>query len=73
MAKKTTARKMKGRTSRRTQSAAKPLHDVRFPGESAKYRAARNALLKEEMALRSQIEAVAAKRRRLSGWRPTAG
>jgi predicted dithiol-disulfide oxidoreductase (DUF899 family) len=56
---------MKGRRSRRAQSAAKLLHDVRFPGESAKYRAARNALLREEMALRSQIETVAAKRRRL--------
>ncbi|HUC78523.1 MAG TPA: DUF899 family protein [Vicinamibacterales bacterium] len=65
MAKKTTVRKKKVRTSRRAQSAAKPLHDVRFPGESTKYRAARNALLREEMALRSQIEAVAAKRRRL--------
>jgi predicted dithiol-disulfide oxidoreductase (DUF899 family) len=36
-----------------------------YPNESAEYRAARNALLEEEMALRAQIEAVAAKRRAL--------
>jgi predicted dithiol-disulfide oxidoreductase (DUF899 family) len=38
---------------------------VRFPGETAKYRAARNKLLKHEIALRQQIEAVAAERRAL--------
>ena len=37
----------------------------RFPGESAAYRAARNQLLAEEAALRRQVEAVAAARRRL--------
>jgi predicted dithiol-disulfide oxidoreductase (DUF899 family) len=36
-----------------------------FPNESAEYRKARNALLDEEMALRKQIESVAAQRRAL--------
>lgn len=36
-----------------------------FPNESAEYRQARNALLAEEMALRKQTEAVAARRRAL--------
>jgi predicted dithiol-disulfide oxidoreductase (DUF899 family) len=36
-----------------------------YPSESAEYRAARNALLDDEIALRAQIEAVAAKRRAL--------
>jgi predicted dithiol-disulfide oxidoreductase (DUF899 family) len=40
-------------------------HSVRFPGENAGYRDARNALLDEEMQLRRNIEAVAAKRRAL--------
>jgi predicted dithiol-disulfide oxidoreductase (DUF899 family) len=40
-------------------------HEVRFPGESDAYREARNELLEEEIALRRQIEAVAAKRRTL--------
>ncbi|MBL6600956.1 MAG: DUF899 family protein [Alphaproteobacteria bacterium] len=38
---------------------------VTFPGESAEYRAARDDLLKAEMALRRQVEAVAAQRRAL--------
>jgi predicted dithiol-disulfide oxidoreductase (DUF899 family) len=62
MAKKT---KAAARTSRRVSRAAQPRHQVRFPGESAKYRAARNALLEDEMALRATIEAVASKRRKL--------
>ncbi|MFZ2650546.1 MAG: DUF899 family protein [Burkholderiaceae bacterium] len=41
------------------------LHEVRFPGESAAYRKARDDLLRAEMALRGQIEAVAAQRRAL--------
>ncbi len=45
--------------------ATKSLHKIRFPGESAKYRRARNELLKDEMALRKKSEAVAAKRRKL--------
>jgi predicted dithiol-disulfide oxidoreductase (DUF899 family) len=52
-----------------SKSAASPLpaalHHVSFPGESAEYRAARNALLTEEMELRRQIECVAAQRRAL--------
>ncbi len=43
----------------------KILHHLTMPGESAEYRAARNKLLAEEMALRRQIESVAALRRAL--------
>jgi predicted dithiol-disulfide oxidoreductase (DUF899 family) len=43
----------------------KTLHEVRFPGESPQYRQAREELLKAEVELRRQIEAVAAKRRKL--------
>jgi predicted dithiol-disulfide oxidoreductase (DUF899 family) len=39
--------------------------DVTFPGESAEYRAARDALLAQEIELRRQTEAVAAARREL--------
>jgi len=42
------------------------LQHLHFPNENAKYRAARNTLLEEEMALRRQIERVAAHRRILS-------
>jgi predicted dithiol-disulfide oxidoreductase (DUF899 family) len=35
------------------------LHHLQFPAESTKYRAAHNALLAEEIALRRQIERVA--------------
>jgi hypothetical protein len=38
---------------------------LRYPNESTEYRAARNALLNEEIALRAHIETVAAKRRLL--------
>jgi predicted dithiol-disulfide oxidoreductase (DUF899 family) len=38
---------------------------MRFPNESAKYRTARNRLLKSELALRAAIEKVAAARRKL--------
>ena len=41
------------------------MEHLAFPNESAEYRAARNALLEEEIALRARIEAVAAKRRAL--------
>jgi predicted dithiol-disulfide oxidoreductase (DUF899 family) len=41
------------------------MEHVRYPNESPEYRAARNALLDDEMALRAQIESVAAKRRAL--------
>jgi predicted dithiol-disulfide oxidoreductase (DUF899 family) len=40
-------------------------HSVRFPGESESYRTARNELLDAEIQLRSNIEAVANKRRDL--------
>ena len=43
----------------------KILHHLAMPGESAAYRTARNKLLTEEMALRRQIESVAALRRAL--------
>src|ERR1700693_1556378 len=43
----------------------KSLHEVRFPGESAEYRRARDELLQSEIDLRRQIEAVAAQRRKL--------
>ncbi|MFL5541408.1 MAG: DUF899 family protein [Longimicrobiaceae bacterium] len=38
---------------------------IRFPGESAEYRAARDRLLEQEIALRREMEAVAAARRAL--------
>jgi len=41
------------------------LHDTRFPNESAAYRAARDEVLRAEMALRRQTEEVAAMRRKL--------
>jgi predicted dithiol-disulfide oxidoreductase (DUF899 family) len=44
---------------------SKPIHDVRFPGESAAYRVARDELLAAEADLRNRTEQVAAMRRRL--------
>src|SRR5262245_35600951 len=44
---------------------AESLHSMRFPGENEAYRKARNELLEAEMALRRNIEAVAALRRKL--------
>ena len=41
------------------------MEHLHYPNESAEYRAARNALLDDEIGLRRQIEAVAAKRRAL--------
>ncbi len=41
------------------------MEHLRYPNESSEYRAARNALLRDEIALRAHIEAVAAKRRAL--------
>ena len=49
----------------RKSKVAKTLHTRHFPGENAAYRKARDKLLKEEMALRRHIEAVAAQRRKL--------
>ena len=42
-----------------------PIHEVRFPGESAEYRQRRDELLEAEMSLRSQNETVAELRRQL--------
>lgn len=42
-----------------------PRHQVRFPGESASYRAARNKLLDAEIEMRRAIESAAALRRTL--------
>ena len=41
------------------------MEHLQFPNESADYRAARNALLDAEIALRARIEAVATQRRAL--------
>jgi predicted dithiol-disulfide oxidoreductase (DUF899 family) len=41
------------------------IHDTRFPNETPEYRSARDALLRSEMELRRQLEAVAAERRKL--------
>ena len=43
----------------------KTLHSVRFPGESQRYRRARNELLRAEIGLRRHIEKVATLRRQL--------
>jgi predicted dithiol-disulfide oxidoreductase (DUF899 family) len=41
------------------------MEHLRYPNESSECRKARNALLEDEMALRANIEAVAAERRAL--------
>jgi predicted dithiol-disulfide oxidoreductase (DUF899 family) len=41
---------------------------IRFPGESAQYRAARDRLLEREIELRRAMEAVAAARRPTARW-----
>src|SRR3954452_13747918 len=41
------------------------MEHLRYPNESSEYRAARTALLHDEISLRAQIEAVAARRRAL--------
>jgi predicted dithiol-disulfide oxidoreductase (DUF899 family) len=48
-----------------TNNSTGSLQHLQFPGEDATYRAARNALLDEEVALRRQIERVSAQRRAL--------
>jgi predicted dithiol-disulfide oxidoreductase (DUF899 family) len=45
--------------------AAMCTHAMRFPGEAARYRTARNRLLEAERDLRRQVEKVAAMRRKL--------
>jgi len=52
-------------TSEADSTVSSKLQHVRFPSESNEYRAARNKLLEEEMALRRQVERVAALRRAL--------
>jgi predicted dithiol-disulfide oxidoreductase (DUF899 family) len=47
------------------KSTSPTLHHIHFPNETPAYRAARNALLAEEIELRRQVERVAAKRRKL--------
>jgi predicted dithiol-disulfide oxidoreductase (DUF899 family) len=47
------------------RAASKPVHDKRFPGESAEYRSARDSLLREEIDLRRAVERVAELRRGL--------
>jgi len=59
------AKKAARKAPAKRTTVARTLHQVRFPGESAKYRTARNALLKSEMALREKTEQVAAARRKL--------
>src|SRR5579859_4686905 len=49
--------------ARKAAKAAKPIG--RFPNETAAYRKAREKLLKAEIGLRRQVEAVAAARRKL--------
>jgi len=51
--------------STKKTAATRTAHATRFPGETAKYRAARDKLLKSEIALRRHAEAVAAERRKL--------
>ncbi|HTX49536.1 MAG TPA: DUF899 family protein [Caulobacteraceae bacterium] len=48
-------------------------NEVRIPGESAEYRAARTALLAEEIELRRHMERVAAQRRALPPGAPVTG
>jgi predicted dithiol-disulfide oxidoreductase (DUF899 family) len=51
--------------AKKKRATKRELHAIRFPGETPAYRAARDKLLKEEVALRRQVEAVAAMRRKL--------
>jgi predicted dithiol-disulfide oxidoreductase (DUF899 family) len=52
-------------SKRDKKSSLRMIHNVRFPNEDRKYRAAREILLKAEVALRREIERVAALRRKL--------
>src|SRR6266571_328137 len=53
-----------GNTTPKEAVMAVSLHPMRFPGESEKYRAARDELLEAEIDLRRRTEEVAAQRRR---------
>ena len=59
------SKKFRRVTKASPRKAAKALHNVRFPNESAAYRSARNRLLEAEIALRRDTERVAALRRKL--------
>jgi predicted dithiol-disulfide oxidoreductase (DUF899 family) len=59
------ARKTKTKKTTKKKTPVRGLHTTRFPGEKPAYRAARDTLLKEEVRLRRQIEAVAEMRRKL--------
>jgi predicted dithiol-disulfide oxidoreductase (DUF899 family) len=52
-------------TFEQDMSTGESMPHLTFPNETGEYRSARNALLAEEIALRQQIEAVAAHRRAL--------
>jgi predicted dithiol-disulfide oxidoreductase (DUF899 family) len=56
---------MKKRSRKASKRKAAAARASRFPGESARYRTARERLLKREVALRRQLEAVAVERRKL--------
>ena len=58
-------RKPAKRSAPKRKPAAKTLHKQHYPNESKAYRAARDRLLKAEMALRKNVEAVAALRRKM--------
>lgn len=64
---KSKTRKAKPRTKLKSKprTESKTLHARRFPNENKSYRSKRDALLKAEMALRREIEKVAALRRKL--------
>ena len=51
--------------AKKKRATMRGLHAIRFPGETPAYRAARDTLLKEEITLRRQTEAVAVMRRKL--------
>jgi predicted dithiol-disulfide oxidoreductase (DUF899 family) len=53
-------------SGRKKPAVAKPTHTRRFPNETSAYRRARERLLKAEINLRRQMEAVAAARRKLA-------
>jgi predicted dithiol-disulfide oxidoreductase (DUF899 family) len=59
------AKRGTNRSTKTRKSLAGTSRPRGFPGENAKYRAARNKLLKSEIALRRQLEAVAGERRKL--------
>jgi predicted dithiol-disulfide oxidoreductase (DUF899 family) len=58
-------RKPAKRGAAKRKPAAKTLHKQHYPNETNAYRAARDKLLKAEMALRKNVEAVAALRRKI--------